>query len=209
MFASRRFIHLPRRLSVNLRPTLVNLRPTLRVASQALREFSAASSSGGDKKNLKLADISIDTSGLVQRPVLDESSTVLDESNTNDVDCTAMESELIKLITLRGPITIAEYMRQVLTHPKFGYYSTQEKEDTKIFGAGGSFTTSPEISQLFGESIAVFILNQWEVRVLRVLGTGKQCARSFTFLLYTFILTCPPPIITCTALWQARQSGRC
>ena len=39
-------------------------------------------------------------------------------------------------------------------HPEYGYYSTKEQ----IFNKGGDFTTSPEISQMFGEMIAVWYM---------------------------------------------------
>jgi len=37
-------------------------------------------------------------------------------------------------------------MRECLLNPKFGYYLTKN-----VLGKSGDFTTSPEISQLFGE----------------------------------------------------------
>lgn len=39
-------------------------------------------------------------------------------------------------------------------HPGFGYYSTKQT----IFNKGGDFTTSPEISQMFGEMVGVWLM---------------------------------------------------
>ena len=41
-----------------------------------------------------------------------------------------------------------------LSHPEHGYYSTKQR----IFNKGGDFTTSPEISQMFGESMAIWFM---------------------------------------------------
>lgn len=53
-----------------------------------------------------------------------------------------------------APMSLARFMELALMHPKFGYYSTKEK----IFNKGGDFTTSPEISQMFGEMIGVWLM---------------------------------------------------
>jgi len=47
-------------------------------------------------------------------------------------------------------------MREVLTNPIHGFYI-----DKQVLGSAGHFVTSPEISQMFGESIGVWMLNEW------------------------------------------------
>ncbi|KAG0459511.1 hypothetical protein HPP92_022639 [Vanilla planifolia] len=72
------------------------------------------------------------------------------------------DSELVKhlksIIKFRGgPISVAEYMEEVLTNPHCGFYINRD-----VFGAGGDFITSPEVSQMFGEMIGVWTMCLWE-----------------------------------------------
>lgn len=85
---------------------------------------------------------------------------------------------MLKHLTLKikatGPISVAEYMREVLTNPVTGYYVRKN-----MLGAEGDFITSPEISQMFGELIGVWIISEWmaagrpEQLQIVELGPGK------------------------------------
>ena len=84
-----------------------------------------------------------------------------------------LESEIRRLIAVAGPMPLADYMRLALTHPQYGYYITHDP-----IGAGGDFITAPEISQMFGELIGLWMVAVWQqmgspenVRVIE-LGPG-------------------------------------
>ncbi|MCE7887936.1 MAG: SAM-dependent methyltransferase [Alphaproteobacteria bacterium PRO2] len=68
-----------------------------------------------------------------------------------------MEEILKNLIREKGPIDVAEFMGLALGHPAHGYYMKGDP-----FGARGDFTTAPEISQMFGEMIAAWIMDVWQ-----------------------------------------------
>ena len=52
-------------------------------------------------------------------------------------------------------------MSEALTNPTYGYYTKTSSKD-KVFGKSGDFTTSPEISQIFGELLGVWCATIWE-----------------------------------------------
>ncbi|XP_033504745.1 protein arginine methyltransferase NDUFAF7, mitochondrial [Epinephelus lanceolatus] len=68
----------------------------------------------------------------------------------------SMLRHLTSKIKATGPITVAEYMREVLTNPLTGYYVRNN-----MLGPDGDFITSPEISQIFGELLGVWIISEW------------------------------------------------
>ena len=63
---------------------------------------------------------------------------------------------LLARIRQTGPLTIADYMADCLTHPLHGYYTTRDP-----LGAAGDFTTAPEISQMFGEMLGICLAQAW------------------------------------------------
>lgn len=68
-----------------------------------------------------------------------------------------MVKQLMAIIQTRGPMSIATFMNYALTHPVHGYYMKSD-----VFGKSGDFTTSPEISQMFGELLGVWCAAMWQ-----------------------------------------------
>lgn len=81
---------------------------------------------------------------------------------------------LVDLIQQDGPISVATYMDLALGHPEHGYYMTRDP-----LGRAGDFTTSPEISQMFGELLGLWCVDMWDKLgrpdpfVLAELGPGR------------------------------------
>ncbi len=70
---------------------------------------------------------------------------------------TALRDIIEAEITATGPMRLDRYMELCLSHPAHGYYMRQQP-----FGAGGDFTTAPEISQMFGELIGLWLVHMWQ-----------------------------------------------
>ncbi len=70
---------------------------------------------------------------------------------------TALEEIIKARIARLGPMSLAEYMTTCLLHPEHGYYTTRDP-----LGAAGDFTTAPEISQMFGEMLGLWLAQCWQ-----------------------------------------------
>jgi len=87
---------------------------------------------------------------------------------------TALKEIIVRRIEAEGPMPVSEYMAMCLSHPEHGYYQTRDP-----LGRGGDFTTAPEISQMFGELIGLWLAQAWSERgeperfVLAELGPGR------------------------------------
>lgn len=72
-----------------------------------------------------------------------------DESGAPD----GLQAIFARLITATGPISIAHYMAEANAH----YYATRDP-----LGAAGDFVTAPEISQMFGELVGLWLADIWQ-----------------------------------------------
>ena len=72
-------------------------------------------------------------------------------------DYSPLQAELKKLIKSSGPMPVWRYMELCLTHPRHGYYVARDP-----LGREGDFTTSPEISQMFGELLGLWAASVWK-----------------------------------------------
>ena len=80
--------------------------------------------------------------------------------------------ELVKK-KVKSKIISIEKFTEACLYGKFGYYN-----NSNVIGKKGDFITSPEISQLFGDIIGLFILYHWKINLKKnfnfyELGPGK------------------------------------
>ncbi len=73
-------------------------------------------------------------------------------------------------IRAMGPMSLADYMTLCLAHPEHGYYRSRDP-----LGEKGDFTTAPEVSQMFGELVGLFLASQWQGGpvILAEIGPGR------------------------------------
>jgi NADH dehydrogenase [ubiquinone] 1 alpha subcomplex assembly factor 7 len=70
---------------------------------------------------------------------------------------TPLEGLIRRMIAVDGPMRIDRFMALCLSHPEHGYYMRRDP-----FGVAGDFTTAPEISQMFGELIGLWLMDCWQ-----------------------------------------------
>ena len=69
---------------------------------------------------------------------------------------TPLGPRIAALIAAQGPISIAEFMTLALHDREAGYYATRDP-----LGVEGDFITAPEISQMFGELLGLWLAQVW------------------------------------------------
>lgn len=70
---------------------------------------------------------------------------------------TPLARKMARIIAEAGPLKISDFFALCLADPEHGYYQSREP-----FGRSGDFITAPEVSQLFGELIGVFLVHAWQ-----------------------------------------------
>jgi NADH dehydrogenase [ubiquinone] 1 alpha subcomplex assembly factor 7 len=92
----------------------------------------------------------------------------------SDPAADALRLELRARVAAGGPIGIDAYMEAALFDPRFGYYASRDP-----LGASGDFITAPEVSQVFGELIGLWLAELWQRMgapdpvILAELGPGR------------------------------------
>ena len=96
---------------------------------------------------------------------------------------TPLQHQLLKNLRARGRITFADYMRECLYHPEFGYYSRPEAQRF------ADFYTSVDVHPIFGRLLARQLAEMWQVlgcpaeffAVEAGAGTGRLAAQILDF----------------------------
>ena len=112
---------------------------------------------------------------------------------------------------LTRPWSIADFMTFALQDKETGYYTTKTP-----LGRSGDFITSPEISPLFGESVAVYLINAWQDAgrpspfILLELGPGRGTLMADILrvarIVPDFLKACQIHLVECSPVLRVRQA---
>src|ERR1700688_3309992 len=88
---------------------------------------------------------------------------------------TPLQLQLAERMWARGPIPFADFMRECLYHPEFGYYSRPEARHF------GDYYTSVDVHPIFGRLLARQLSEMWELlgspRPFAVVESGAGVGR--------------------------------
>lgn len=119
---------------------------------------------------------------------------------------TPLAEKIARLIQQTGPLRISDYFSLCLGDPDHGYYQNREP-----FGRAGDFITAPEVSQLFGEMIGVWLVHAWQaqgcptpVRIAEI-GPGRATLMSDALRV---IARLAPELLTAASIHLVETSKR-
>jgi SAM-dependent MidA family methyltransferase len=125
----------------------------------------------------------------------------------------SLKSRLEAEIAGGGPIGVADYMFRCLHDPRDGYYATRP-----AIGAAGDFVTAPQVSQMFGELIGLWLIEAWRARgepspaILAEAGPGDGTLMSDIARVArrsdAFLAACEVWLVEASAPLRALQAGR-
>lgn len=122
-----------------------------------------------------------------------------------EAQATPLEERLVALIKANGPISVADYMADALGHPNDGYYNSKD-----TIGAEGDFTTAPEISQIFGELIGLWLVQSWiemgEPKRFNLIELGP--GRGVLMADIARVAALRPEFLRAANIWLVEKSGR-
>ena len=85
------------------------------------------------------------------------------------------KNEISNQIDDKGSMPFIKYMESALTHPKHGYYMKRD-----VFNKTGDFVTSPEISQMFGECVGVWVIQF--LQQMKAVDVDEKVSRGYQLL---------------------------
>ncbi len=125
-------------------------------------------------------------------------------------ETTALAERIKARIRAAGPISVADYMAICLGDPEQGYYMRRDP-----LGLAGDFITAPEVSQMFGEIVGLWLAHMWEAAgrpspfALIELGPGRgtlmRDALRATRIVPGFLDTARLNLVETSPVLRARQ----
>jgi NADH dehydrogenase [ubiquinone] 1 alpha subcomplex assembly factor 7 len=73
----------------------------------------------------------------------------------------SLAARIAALIEAQGPMSVAQFMTLALLDPTDGYYATRDPFGAPTTSKGGDFITAPEVSQMFGEMVGLWLVQAW------------------------------------------------
>ena len=70
---------------------------------------------------------------------------------------TPLDRLVRRMIAQTGPVPVSWFMALALQHPEHGYYRS-----AAAIGRSGDFITAPEVSQVFGELVGLWLAGAWD-----------------------------------------------